>query len=85
VVVAGAIRALGHDPGVTESSGRRNPRRWKDMSRVERYAFVQHQVLFLALYVVAVYLVATNAGVGTAIFVFGGGILVTAAATFVPR
>ena len=53
------------------------------MSRVERYAFVQHQVLFLALYVVAVYLVATKVGVGTAIFVFGGGILVTVAATFV--
>jgi hypothetical protein len=53
------------------------------MSRVERYAFVQHQVLFLALYVVAVYLVATNVGVGTAIFVFGVGILGTAAAIFV--
>jgi hypothetical protein len=53
------------------------------MSRAERYAFVQHQVLFLALYVIAIYLVATKVGVGTAIFVFGSGIVVTAAATFV--
>jgi hypothetical protein len=53
------------------------------MSRGERYVFVQHYVLLLALYVVAVYLVATNVGVGTAIVVFGGVILVAAVATFV--
>jgi hypothetical protein len=40
--------------------------------------------LFWGLYAVAAYLVATKVGVGTAIFVFGSGILGTAAAaTFV--
>jgi hypothetical protein len=53
------------------------------MPRVEKYALLQSQLLFWALYAVAIYLIATNLGVGTAIIVFGGGILVTAAATLV--
>jgi hypothetical protein len=68
---------------VADQSGRRRGRRWKDMSRAHKYAFIQTQVLFWALYIVAIYLVATNVGVTTAAFVFGGGILGTVGAAFI--
>ncbi|HEY6886364.1 MAG TPA: hypothetical protein VI300_01255 [Solirubrobacter sp.] len=53
------------------------------MSRAERYAFVQSQVLFWTLYAVAIYLVATHVGVWLAVVVFGSGIVLTAAATVI--
>ena len=65
---------------MSDDAARRKGRRWKDMPGVEKYAFIQSQSLFWGLYAVAICLVATNLGVGTAILVFGGGILVTAAA-----
>lgn len=64
-------------------AGRREPRRWKDWPRAEKYAFIQSQVFFWALYVAAFYLVATNIGIGAAVFVFGGGIVATSAATII--
>jgi hypothetical protein len=53
------------------------------MSGVEKYALIQHEVLFLALYIVALYFVATRVGIGTAVLVFGGGLLVTLAGAVV--
>jgi hypothetical protein len=65
---------------VTRRDGR--PRRpWSDRSRAEKYAFIQSQVLFWGLYLVAMYLVATHVGVWFAVVAFGGGIVLTAAAT----
>lgn len=64
----------------TRTEGHRS-RRWRDMSGAEKYAFIQSQVLFWALYGIAFYLVATNLGFVTAAFVFGGGIVVAAVGT----
>ena len=68
---------------MTAGSGGRPRRRWNDRSRAEKYAFIQSQVLFWALYAVAIYLVATHVGVWFAVFAFGGSIVLTAAATVI--
>jgi cytochrome b subunit of formate dehydrogenase len=60
--------------------GRRS-RPWSERSRAEKYAFIQSQVLFWVLYLVAMYLVATHIGVWFAVFAFGGSIVLTAVAT----
>jgi hypothetical protein len=53
------------------------------MSKAEKYALVQSQVLFWTLYAVAAFLVATHVGVWFAIATFGCGIVLTAAATVI--
>ena len=67
---------------VTGHDGRRR-RRWREKSRAEKYAFIQRQVLFWALYLAAIYLVATHVSVWLAVVAFGGSIVLTAAATVV--
>jgi membrane protein implicated in regulation of membrane protease activity len=55
---------------MTDSPGRRKPLQWKDLSRGQTYALIQHQVLFLALFGAVIYLLASRKGV-TAVLAFG--------------
>ena len=55
----------------------------RSRSRAEKYALIQSQVLFWALYLVAIYLVATHVGVWFAVFAFGNSIVLTGVATVI--
>ena len=50
------------------------------MPRAKKYALIQNELLFLALYVAAFYLLATNVSWGFAVVTFGGGLAVIAVA-----